>query len=63
MPGNQVCVQPMIFESFGGVSDEAEWVSTCLNEAVAVKSDTSEVVVAVRLMPRIGIDILRGSRF
>jgi hypothetical protein len=33
----------------------------CLNKAVAVNSDTSEVVVATRFWQRIGIDLLRGS--
>ena len=33
----------------------------CLSKAVAVNSDTSEVVVATRFWQRIGIDLLRGS--
>ena len=33
----------------------------CLNKAVAVNSDTSEVVVATRFWQRIGIGLLRGS--
>ena len=56
-----VVFQPMIFESTGGVSAEAERVVKCLNKAVAVNSDTSEVVVATRFWQRIGIDLLRGS--
>jgi len=56
-----VIFQPMIFESTGGVSVEAERVLKCLNKAVAVNSDTSEVVVATRFWQRIGIDLLRGS--
>ena len=56
-----VVFQPMIFESTGGVSAEAERVLKCLNKAVAVNSDTSEVVVATRFWQRIGIDLLRGS--
>ena len=53
--------QPMIFESTGGVSAEAERVIKCLNKAVAGNTDASEVVVATRFWQRIGIDILRGS--
>ena len=56
-----VVFQPMIFESTGGVSAEAERVLKCLNKAVAVNSDASEVVVATRFWQRIGIDLLRGS--
>ena len=56
-----VIFQPMIFESLGGVSSEAERIIKCLNKAVAVNSDTSEEVVATRFWQRIGIDILRGN--
>ena len=56
-----VVFQPMIFESTGGVSAEAERVLKCLNKAVAGNTDTSEVVVATRFWQRIGIDLLRGS--
>ena len=56
-----IVFQPMIFESTGGVSAEAERVLKCLNKAVAVNSDASEVVVATRFWQRIGIDILRGG--
>jgi len=56
-----VVFQPMIFESTGGVSAEAEKVIKCLNKAVAGNSDSSEVVVATRFWQRIGIDLLRGS--
>ena len=45
----------------GAVSAEAERVLKCLNKAVAVNSDTSEVVVATRFWQRIGIDLLRGG--
>ena len=55
-----VVFQPMIFESTGGVSAEAERVVKCLNKAVAVNSDTSEVVVTTRFWQRIGIDLLRA---
>ena len=53
--------QPLIFESTGGVSAEAEKVLKCLNKAVAGNSDSSEVVVATRFWQRIGIDLVRGS--
>ena len=56
-----VIFQPMIFESLGGVSSEADRIIKCLNKAVAVNSDTSEEVVATRFWQRIGIDILRGN--
>jgi len=56
-----VVFQPMIFESTGGVSAEAEKVIKCLNKAVAGNSDSSEVVVATRFWHRIGIDLLRGN--
>ena len=41
-----VVFQPIIFESFGGVSVEAERVLKCLNKAVAVNTDSSEEEVA-----------------
>ena len=55
-----VVFQPMIFESMGGVSVEAERVLKSLNKAVAVNSDASEVKVATHFWQRIGVDILRG---
>ena len=56
-----VLFQPLIFESFGGVSVEAHRVLKCLNKAVAVNSDVSEEVVATQFWQRVGVDILRGS--
>ena len=56
-----IVFQPMIFESLGGVSSEADRVLKCLNKAVAVNTDTSEEVVATRFWQRIGVDILRGN--
>ena len=53
--------QPLIFESFGGVSVEAHRVLKCLNKAVAVNSDVSEEVVATQFWQRVGVDILRGA--
>ena len=51
----------MIFESFGGVSAEAEPVCKSLNKAVAVNIDSSEEVVATQFWQRVGVDMLRGS--
>ena len=56
-----VVFQPMIFESLGGVSSEADRVLKCLNKAVAVNTDSSEEVVATQFWQRIGIDILRDN--
>jgi hypothetical protein len=56
-----VVFQPLIFESFGGVSVEADRVLKCLNRAVASNSDTSETVVATRFWQRVGVDMLRGN--
>jgi hypothetical protein len=56
-----VVFQPLIFESFGGVSIEADKVLKCLNKAVAGNTDTSETFVATRFWQRIGVDILRGN--
>ena len=53
--------QPLIFESLGGVSCEAERVIKSLNKAVAANTDTSEEVVATRFWQRLGIDLLRGN--
>ncbi len=55
-----VVFQSVIFEPMGGVPVEAERVLKCLNKAVAVNSDTSEVKVATQFWQRIGVDILRG---
>ena len=56
-----VVFQPMIFESTGGVSAEAERVLKCLNKAVAGNTDSSEDVIATRFWQRIGVDLLRGG--
>jgi hypothetical protein len=56
-----VVFQPMIFESFGGVSSEAERVIKSLNKAVAANSDVSEEAVATQFWHRVGVDILRGN--
>jgi len=56
-----IVFQPMIFESFGGASAEAEKVIKCLNKAVAGNSDTAPEVVATRFWQRVSIDILRGN--
>ena len=56
-----VVFQPLFFESFGGVSSEAEGVIKGLNKAVAVNTESSEKDVAQRFWPRLGVEILRGS--
>ena len=56
-----VVFQPIIFESFGGVSTEAERVIKCLNKAVAVNNDTSEQIVATQFWHRVGVDLLRAN--
>ena len=53
--------QPMIFESFGGVSAEAERVLKSLDKVVAANTDASEEVVATRFWRRVGVDILRAN--
>ena len=53
--------QPMIFESTGGVSAEAQRVVKCLNKAVAANSDSSEEIVATRFWQRVRVDLLRGA--
>ena len=53
--------QPMIFESSGGVSAEAERVIKCLNKAVAVNTDISEEVVATQFWHRVGVDLVRAN--
>jgi hypothetical protein len=56
-----VIFQPVIFESLGGVSVEAERVIKSLNIAVASNTDTSTEVVATRFWQRVGVDMLRGN--
>jgi len=51
----------MIFESFGGVSGEAERNIKSLNKAVAENTDTSEAEVATLLWQRVAIDIQRSG--
>ena len=58
---NGVVFQPMIFESAGGVSNEAEQVIRCLNRAVAEQTDTPYGEVAQRFWHRISIDIQRAG--
>ena len=55
-----VVFQPLIFESFGGVSEEAMGVLRCINKAVADINDSAESEVATRFWQRIGVRILRG---
>ena len=56
-----VVFQPMIFESLGGVSGEAERVIKSLNKAVAENTDTSESEVATLFWQRLAIDIQRSA--
>ena len=56
-----VTFQPMIFESLGGVSAEAERVIKCLNKAVADNTDTPEAEVATLFWRRMSIDIQRSA--
>ena len=56
-----IVFQPMIFESTGGVSAEAERVIKCLNKAVAANSDVPDGIIATRFWQRIGVDLLRGA--
>ena len=53
--------QPMIFESLGGVSAEAEAVIKCLNKMVAENTDTPETEVATQFWRRLSIDIQRSG--
>lgn len=56
-----VIFQPMIFESLGGVSKEAERVTKSLNKAVAENPDTSEPEVATFFWQSLSIDIQRSA--
>ena len=52
--------QPLIFESLGGVSREADRVLKCLNKAVAVNTDSSEQEVATDFSALLKPDLLKG---
>ena len=56
-----VVFQPMIFESLGGVSIEAERVIKSLNRMVAENQDTPYGEVATRFRQRISIDLQRAG--
>ena len=56
-----VVFQPMIFESLGGISVEAEKVMKSLNKAVADTTDTLESEVATLFWHRLAIDIQRSG--
>ena len=56
-----VVFQPMIFESLGGVSVEAERVIKSLSRMVAENQDTPYGEVATRFWQRVSIDIQRGG--
>ena len=54
-----VVFQPMIFESLGGVSEEAVRVIRCLNKAVALNNDSPVGEVATLFWQRLSVDIQR----
>ena len=56
-----VVFQPMIFESLGGVSAEAERVIKCLNKRVAANTESPEGEVATQFWHRVSIDIQRSG--
>jgi len=56
-----VVFQPMIFESLGGVSVEAERVIKCLDKLVAVNNDSREGEIAPLFWQRLSIDIQRAG--
>jgi len=56
-----VVFQPMIFESLGGVSAEAERVIKSINKLVAENTDTSQAEVATSFWHRLAIDIQRSA--
>ena len=56
-----VVFQPMIFESLGGVSIEAERVIKSLNRMVAENQDTPYGEVATRFWQRLSIDLQRAG--
>ena len=53
--------QPMIFESLGGVSSEADDVIKSINRAVAENSDSHASEVATRFWWGLSIDIQRAQ--
>ena len=57
----RITFQPLIFESLGGVSVEAERVIKSLNKAVAANTVSSAEEVANRFWQRLGVDLLRGN--
>ena len=52
---------PMVFESLGGVSTEAERVIKSLNRMVAENQDTPYGEVATRFWQRLSIDLQRAG--
>ncbi len=56
-----VIFQPLIFESTGGVSVEADRVLKGLNKAVAENIDASEEAGATQLWQPLGVHLLRGA--
>jgi len=56
-----VVFQPLIFESLGGVSLEADRVIKSMNRAVAANTDSPLGEVATRFWHKISVDIVRGG--
>ena len=56
-----VVFQPMIFDSLGGVSSEADRVIKSLNQAVAENTDSPIGEIATRFWQRISIDMQRAG--
>ena len=53
--------QPMIFESLGGVSSEADSVIQCLNRAVAENTDSRLSEVATRFWWGLSVDLQKSQ--
>ena len=56
-----IVLQPMIFESLGSVSSEANRVIKCLNQAVAENTDSPPGGIATRFWQRVSIDLQRAG--
>ena len=54
-----VVFQPMVFDSLGGVSSEADRVIKSLNQAVADNTDSPPSEIATRFWQRVSIDMQR----
>ena len=56
-----IVYQPMVFESTGGMSSEAEKVIKCINRAVAEYTSTPYGEVAQHFWQRLSVDIQRSG--